>query len=79
METEYNLKESVSSDSIPSVDDGVAFRSESSQDYTAIIEQIQDVSVKLDSVGNSLIICMIGLGVLAGVICCHIFSRWFWV
>lgn len=47
------------------------------QDYTELIEQVQYINQRLDTVTNVLIVSMIALGVLVGIIACDIFSRYF--
>ena len=47
------------------------------QDYTELVEQVQYVNQRLDTMTNVLIVTMIALGVVVGIIACDIFSRYF--
>lgn len=47
------------------------------QDYTELVEQVQYVNQRLDTMTNVLIVTMIALGMLVGIIACDIFSRYF--
>ena len=42
-----------------------------------LIQQTEYISQKMDNITSILIFCMIGVGIVVGVICCNIFSRYF--
>lgn len=50
---------------------------EQTQDYTELVEQVQYINQRLDTVTNVLIVTMIALGMVVGIIACDIFSRYF--
>ena len=52
-------------------------KQEQTQDYTELVEQVQYVNQRLDTMTNVLIVTMIALGVVVGIIACDIFSRYF--
>lgn len=45
--------------------------------YETLIQQTEYISQKMDNITSILIFCMIGIGIVVGVICCNIFSRYF--
>ena len=45
--------------------------------YEALIQQTEYINQKMDNITNILIFCMIGVGIVVGIICCNIFSRYF--
>ena len=47
------------------------------QDYTELVEQVQYINQRLDTMTNVLIVAMIALGMVVGIIACDIFSRYF--
>ncbi|WP_454971304.1 hypothetical protein [Dorea sp.] len=47
------------------------------QDYTELVEQVQYINQRLDTMTNVLIVTMIALGMVLGIIACDIFSRYF--
>ena len=47
------------------------------QDYTELVEQVQYINQRLDTMTNVLIVTMIALGMVVGIIACDIFSRYF--
>ena len=47
------------------------------QDYTALVEQVQYINQRLDTMTNVLIVTMVALGMVVGIIACDIFSRYF--
>lgn len=47
------------------------------QDYAELVEQVQYVNQRLDTMTNVLIVTMIALGMVVGIIACDIFSRYF--
>lgn len=52
-------------------------KQEQTQDYTELVEQVQYINQRLDTVTNVLIVAMIALGMVVGIIACDIFSRYF--
>ena len=65
MENEKDSVESLpSTETVPVVD----------TDYTVLIEQVENV--KLDTLCNISIILLVGLGVVLGVLCSNVFSRY---
>lgn len=48
-----------------------------SGDYETLVKQAQDINVKLDTLCNISIILLVGLGILVGVLCSDVFSRYF--
>lgn len=52
-------------------------KQEQTQDYTELVEQVQYINQRLDTITNVLIVSMIALGVVVGIIACDIFSRYF--
>lgn len=67
MENEKDSVESLpSTETVPVVD----------TDYTVLIEQVEKVNVKLDTLCNISIILLVGLGVVLGVLCSNVFSRY---
>ena len=50
---------------------------EQTQDYAELVEQVQYINQRLDTVTNVLIVSMIALGILVGIMACNIFSRYF--
>lgn len=45
--------------------------------YESLIQQTEYINQKMDNVTNVLIFCMIGIGILVGVLCNNIFSQYF--
>lgn len=52
-------------------------KQEQTQDYTELVEQVQYINQRLDTMTNVLIVSMIALGMVVGIIACDIFSRYF--
>lgn len=52
-------------------------KQEQAQDYTELVEQVQYINQRLDTMTNVLIVTMIALGMVVGIIACDIFSRYF--
>lgn len=46
-------------------------------DYAELVVQVQDINVKLDTLCNISVVLLVGLGIVAGVLCSNIFSRYF--
>lgn len=49
----------------------------SESNYETLIQQTEYINQKMNNITNILIFCMIGIGIIVGVICCNIFSRYF--
>lgn len=47
------------------------------QDYTELTEQVQQINQKMDNITNISIVCMVGIGMIIGMISCNIFSKYF--
>lgn len=45
--------------------------------YETLIQQTEYINQKMDNITNILLFCMVGIGIIVGVICCNIFSRYF--
>lgn len=60
---------------IPSSESSDLGVSESS--YESLIQQTEYINQKMDNITNILLFCMVGIGIIVGVICCNIFSRYF--
>ena len=52
-------------------------KQEQTQAYTELVEQVQYINQRLDTMTNVLIVAMIALGMVVGIIACDIFSRYF--
>lgn len=52
-------------------------KQEQTQDYMELVEQVQYINQRLDTMTNVLIVAMIALGMVVGIIACDIFSRYF--
>ena len=52
-------------------------KQEQAQDYTELVEQVQYINQRLDTMTNVLIVAMVALGMVVGIIACDIFSRYF--
>lgn len=46
-------------------------------DYIQTVEQLEKVNLKLDTLCNLSIVLLVGLGIVVGVLCSNIFSRYF--
>lgn len=46
-------------------------------DYTELIEQVTNINQKLDNITNVSIVCMVGIGIVIGILACNIFSKYF--
>lgn len=49
----------------------------SESNYESLIQQTEYINQKMDNITNILLFCMVGIGIIVGVICCNIFSRYF--
>lgn len=47
------------------------------QDYTELTEQVQQINQKMDNITNISIVCMVGIGMIIGMISCNIFAKYF--
>lgn len=50
---------------------------EQAQGYTELTEQVQQINLKMDNITNISIVCMVGVGIVVGMIACSIFARYF--
>lgn len=46
-------------------------------DYAELVVQVQDINIKLDTLCNISVVLLVGLGIVVGVLCSNIFSRYF--
>lgn len=60
-----------------SIEDVHASEQTETTDYTELIEQVTDINQKLDNITNVSIVCMVGIGIVIGVLACNIFSKYF--
>lgn len=49
----------------------------SESNYETLIQQTEYINQKMNNITNILLFCMVGIGIIVGVICCNIFSRYF--
>lgn len=77
MEESYNSVENKENamEDIPSSENSDLEVSESN--YETLIQQTEYINQKMDNITNILLFCMVGIGIIVGVICCNIFSRYF--
>lgn len=77
MEESYDSVENKENamEDIPSSESSDLGVSESS--YESLIQQTEYINQKMDNVTNVLIFCMVGIGIVVGVLCNNIFSRYF--
>lgn len=47
------------------------------QDYTELTGQVQQINQKMDNITNISIVCMVGIGMIIGMISCNIFAKYF--
>lgn len=50
---------------------------EQAQDYTELTEQVRQINQKMDNITSISIVCMVGVGMVVGMIACSIFARYF--
>lgn len=50
---------------------------EEAENYTELLEQVQQINLKMDNITNISIVCMVGVGMVVGIIACSIFARYF--
>ena len=75
-----DIVESVSSSETSDIDNGQEVHTsepEQTQDYTELTEQVQQINQKMDNITNISIVCMVGVGMVVGMIACSIFARYF--
>ena len=86
VETPENNNEDISSSKISDVEEeektqevqtSEPEQEEQTQDYTELVEQVQYINQRLDTMTNALVVTMIALGIVVGIIACDIFSRYF--
>ena len=83
VENQKNTDETVSSSKTSDVENKEEVQTSepkedaASGEYTELVEQVTYINQKLDNLTNISIVCMVGVGVVIGVICCNIFSRYF--
>lgn len=46
-------------------------------DYSELVEQVTNINQKLDNLTNVSLVCMVGLGLVVGIVACNIFSKYF--
>lgn len=84
LETSKNNNEDVSSSETFDVNNGQEVHTselgqaqQEDNNYTELVEQVQQINQKLDNITNLSIVCMVGIGLLVGIMACNIFSRYF--
>lgn len=80
LETSKNSNEDISSSETSNLDNSQEVHSSEPvqvQDYTELLEQVQQINQKLDNITNLSIVCMVGVGMIVGIIACNIFSKYF--
>lgn len=80
LETSKNSNEDISSSETPNLDNSQEVHTSEPvqvQDYTELLEQVQQINQKLDNITNLSIVCMVGVGMIVGIIACNIFSKYF--
>lgn len=80
VDTSTDIVESVPSSKTSDVDNSQEVHTSEpvqTQDYTELTEQVQQINQKMDNVTNLSIVCMVGIGMIFGIICCSIFARYF--
>lgn len=84
VETSKDNNEDISSSKVSDVEENTQEvqvsepqKQEQTQDYTELVEQVQYINQRLDTMTNVLIVTMIALGMVVGIIACDIFSRYF--
>jgi len=60
-----------------STEDVHASKQTEATDYTELIEQVTNINQKLDTITNISIVCMVGIGIVIGILACNIFSKYF--
>ena len=80
LETSENNNEDISSSETSNLDNSQEVHTSEPvqvQDYTELLEQVQQINQKLDNITNLSIVCMVGVGMIVGTIACNIFSKYF--
>ena len=78
LETSKNSNEDISSSETSNLDNSQEVHTSEPvqvQDYTELLEQ--QINQKLDNITNLSIVCMVGVGMIVGIIACNIFSKYF--
>ena len=76
LETSKNSNEDISSSETSNLDNSQEVHTSEPvqvQDYTELLEQVQQINQKLDNITNLSIVCMVGVGMIVGIIACNIF------
>ena len=50
---------------------------EVTENYTELLERVHQINLKMDNITNISIVCMVGVGMVVGIIACSIFARYF--
>lgn len=87
VETSKNNNEDISSSKVSDVEEKEENTQEvqtsepeqqaQTQDYAELVEQVQYINQRLDTMTNIVLVSMIALGLVVGIIACDIFSRYF--
>ena len=80
LETSKNSNEDISSSETSNLNNSQEVHTSEpvqAQDYTELLEQVQQINQKLDNITNLSIVCMVGVGMIVGIIACNIFSKYF--
>lgn len=78
LETSKNSNEDISSSETSNLDNSQEVHTSEPvqvQDYTELLEQVQQINQKLDNITNLSIVCMVGVGMIVGIIACNIFQN----
>ena len=80
LETSKNSNEDISSSETSNLDNSQEVHTSEPvqvQDYTELLEQVQQINQKLDNITNLSIVCMVGVGMIVGIIACNIYIKYF--
>lgn len=80
MDISTDIVESVPSSETSDIDSSQEVHTsepEQAQDYTELTEQVQQINQKMDNITNVSIVCMVGIGMIVGMLACSIFARYF--
>lgn len=84
LETSKNSNEDISSSETSDVNSSQEIHTsepeqaqQESGNYTELVEQVQQINQKMDNITNLSIVCMVGIGLVVGIMACNIFSRYF--
>lgn len=78
LETSKNSNEDISSSETSNLDNSQEVHTSEPvqvQDYTELLEQVQQINQKLDNITNLSIVCMVGVGMIVGIIACNIYIK----